>query len=75
MTYQGQAYGPAGLSNHTWNSRKMGCLQWRIGSGPWLVLGSEFEGKATASGNIQFCVHLYEGGGGEFKVKFKTRLK
>lgn len=76
MTYDGQSYGPAGISNHTWNSRKVGCLQWRIGNGPWQLLGAPFEGKAEQKGTIQFCVHLFNSGAaGEFKVVFLTKAK
>jgi hypothetical protein len=76
MTWKGQTFGPAGISNHTWNSRKMGSLQWRIGKGPWKMLPSAFEGKADAAGNIAISVHLTGGGAsGEFKVEFKLKKK
>ena len=76
MTWQGQAFGPAGLSNHTWNSRKMGCLQYRIGKGPWKVLAASMEIKSDASGTIQLCTHLTGSApAGEFKVEFKMKKK
>jgi hypothetical protein len=77
MTYNGQSFGPEGLSNHHWNSRRVGCLQWRIGgAGGWEVLGSKFEGRAPASGTLQFSVHIPGGNaGGQFIVKFKSRRK
>jgi hypothetical protein len=76
MTYDGQSFGPGGLPNHTWNSRRVGCLQWRIGGGAWQILESAFQGRAPASGTLQFCVHVFRGGaGGEFTVEFKTRKK
>ncbi len=77
MSYQGYMFGPAGMSNWTWNGRQMGCLQWRIGgSGPWQILGAKFEGPAPAAGELQFCVHLTGGTSeGEFAVAFKTRRR
>ncbi len=76
MMWQGQAFGPAGISNHSWNSRNMGCLQWRIGKGPWKLLPSAFEGKADATGNIELCIHLTGvAPTGEFKVEFKMKKR
>jgi hypothetical protein len=77
MSYEGNSFGPAGLPNWRWNSRNMGCLQWRIGeSGEWLILGVPFEGKVTASGMLQFCVHLHGGtAGGEFTVTMRTKAE
>ena len=76
MTYNGQSLGPGGLPNHTWNGRRMGCLQWRIGGDVWQVLEGTFEGRAPQSGTLQFCVHTFRGNaGGEFKVELRTRKK
>ncbi|MEM7235419.1 MAG: hypothetical protein AAF517_24820, partial [Planctomycetota bacterium] len=76
MTYNGQSFGPAGISNHTWNGRSVGALQWRIGSGPWKILASKFEGKAESSGPLQFGVHLFNSNStGEFKITFRSRKK
>jgi hypothetical protein len=76
MTWQGQSFGPGGISNHTWNGRRMGCLQWRIGTGAWQVLGGNFEGKAESAGTLQFCVHLTsDAADGEFKIEFKQSKK
>jgi hypothetical protein len=77
MTWQGQSFGPEGLRHHTWNDRNMGCLQWRVGNGPWQILGSAFDGKAPDAGNLHFCVHLTGGGAtsGEFKVVFESRMR
>ncbi len=76
MTWQGQSFGPGGISNHTWNSRRMGCLQWRVGKGSWTVLSEDFEGKADSAGVLQFCVHLTgAAGSGEFKVEYRATKK
>ncbi len=76
MTWQGQTFGPAGISNHSWNSRKMGSLQWRIGKGPWKMLSSPFRGKADAAGNIEISVHLTGvAPSGEFKVEYTMTKK
>ena len=76
MSYNGRSFGPAGLSNHTWNGRKLGCLQWRLGSGAWKILGTSFNGKVEQKGTLQLSVHLYNtNGSGEFKVTLKTRKK
>ncbi|MBN1441172.1 MAG: hypothetical protein JXA90_00620 [Planctomycetes bacterium] len=77
MTYGGQTFGPGGISNHTWNGRRMGCLQWRIGSSsPWIVLDGTFEGKAEQKGTLQFCVHLHSpDASGEFKIVLTTQTK
>jgi hypothetical protein len=77
MDYEGNAFGPAGLPNWRWNSRNMGCLQWRIGtSGEWQILAAEHDGRAAASGRLQLCVHLTGGTmSGEFTVVFKTQSR
>lgn len=77
MTYSGHSFGPGGISRWTWNGRRMGCLQWRIGgSGTWQLLAAAFEGRAPASGDLQFCVHLTgSGAGGEFTITFKTTAR
>ena len=77
ITWQGQSFGPAGLSNHTWNGRNMGVLQWRVGAtGNWEILAEKFEGKAPAKGNLQFSLHLIgQAANGEFKVEFRSKKK
>lgn len=75
MTYDGQSFGPEGLSNHRWNSRNVGQLQYRIGeSGAWKPLIADFDGKAEASGALHLSAHLFNATGtGEFKVIFRTQ--
>ena len=77
MLWQGRSFGPAGISNHSWNSRNMGCLQWRIGKQPWQLAGPRFNGRSTGSGVLQLSVHLTSGGtsSGSFRVKLKSRKK
>jgi hypothetical protein len=77
MLWQGRSFGPAGISNHTWNSRNMGCLQWRVGKQPWQLAGTRFNGRSTASGELQLSVHLTSSGtsSGSFRVKLKSRKK
>ena len=77
MLWQGRSFGPAGISNHTWNSRNMGCLQWRVGKQPWQLAGPRFNGRSTGSGELQLSVHLTSGGtsSGTFRVKLKSRKK
>ena len=77
MLWQGRSFGPAGISNHTWNSRNMGCLQWRIGKQPWQLAGPRFNGRSTGSGVLQLSVHLTSSGtsSGSFRVKLKSRKK
>lgn len=77
VTWQGRSFNPAGLSNHSWNNRRMGCLQWRIGRQPWQLAGPKFTGRATASGELQLSIHLTLGGttSGFFRVKFRSKKK
>lgn len=77
MIWQGRNFGPAGISNHTWNSRNMGCLQWRVGKQPWQLAGPRFSGRSTANGELQLGIHLTSGGtsSGFFRVKLKSRKK
>ncbi|MCZ6792924.1 MAG: hypothetical protein O7J95_04845 [Planctomycetota bacterium] len=76
MVFNGQTFGPGGISNHTWNGRRLGCLQWRVGGGAWKVLNSNFEGKADQKGTLQLSVHVHNtGGSGEFKVSLKTKKR
>lgn len=77
MIWQGRSFGPAGISNHTWNSRNMGCLQWRVGKLPWQLAGPRFSGRSPASGELQLAIHLTSGGtsSGFFRVKLKSKKK
>lgn len=76
MVVDGKTFGPGGISNHTWNGRRLGCLQWRVGGGAWKILNSSFEGKADQKGTLQLSVHVHNtGGSGEFKVSLKTKKR
>ena len=75
VIWQGRSFGPVGLSNHSWNSRSMGSLQWRVGKQPWQLAGTKSTGRAPASGELQFSIHLTSGGpaSGFFNVKFRSK--
>ncbi|MEC7775296.1 MAG: hypothetical protein VYC32_04290 [Planctomycetota bacterium] len=75
VVWQGRSFGPAGLSNHSWNSRSMGSLQWRVGKQPWQLAGTKSTGRAPASGELQFSIHLTSSGttSGFFSVKFRSK--
>jgi hypothetical protein len=77
MTFNGQTFGPQGLTNHRWNSRNLGCLQFRVGtSGAWQILGADLDTKADQAGELQFCVHMYNAdASGEFKVIYRDRAR
>ena len=75
VIWQGRSFGPVGLSNHSWNSRSMGSLQWRVGKQAWQLAGTKSTGRAPASGELQFSIHLTSGGtaSGFFNVKFRSK--
>ena len=75
VIWQGRSFGPAGLSNHSWNSRSMGSLQWRVGKQAWQLAGTKSTGRAPASGELQFSIHLTSSGtaSGFFNVKFRSK--
>ena len=75
VVWQGRSFGPAGLSNHSWNSRSMGSLQWRVGKQAWQLAGTKSTGRAPASGELQFSIHLTSSGtaSGFFNVRFRSK--
>ena len=77
IIWQGRTFGPAGLANHTWNNRKMGCLQWRVGKQAWQLAGPRFNGRSPASGELQLAIHLTPTGStsGFFRVKLRSKKK
>ena len=77
INWQGRTFGPAGLSNHTWNNRNMGCLQWRVGKQAWQLAGPKFTGRSPASGELQLAIHLTPTGttSGFFRVKLRSKKK
>ena len=77
IIWQGRTFGPAGLANHTWNNRNMGCLQWRVGKQAWRLAGLRFNGRSPASGELQLAIHLTPAGStsGFFRVKLRSKKK
>ena len=77
MTYNGRSFGPQGLSNHSWNSRSVGQLQYRIGaSGAWVPLTAKMEVKADQSGELHLSIHHFNNSStGEFKVVLRTERR
>ncbi len=75
VVWQGRSFGPAGLSNHSWNSRSMGSLQWRVGKQAWQLAGTKSTGRAPVSGELQFSIHLTSSGtaSGFFNVRFRSK--